>query len=290
MDPSLDLSDFQAKASTWKHVKSDAFDNLFFFKAIALWKFPTIISFLFSDPDLDNNKDWRPVRPLGQGGFGSVGLWQRFDKDGTVKDSIAIKQQRHPRSDQSKSEMILGDKGLAKEAEIMRQLNDFEDPNIIKLRGFRNHAREELWRFYLEFAPWGDLRLLINNYCAWNTHFPEDFLFHVFHGLAHAALGLAAGSFFDYNDRDAQYEEGQACVVHFDLKPENVFLADPIVRREYQYFNYPAIKMGDFGLAVITGPFDVWNPKIYKNRGTPGYIPPVSCSYSFVLDQILTIA
>lgn len=290
MDSSLDLDNFQAKAETWKYVQSDAFNTLFFFKAIALWKFPEIISFLFSDPDLDDDKDWRPVRPLGQGGFGAVGLWQKFDRNGNVKDSIAIKQQRHPRNEQAKAGMMLGDKGLAKEAEIMRQLNDEGVPNIIKLRGFRNHKREKLWRFYLEFAPWGDLRLLKNKYSAWNTHFPEEFLFHVFHGLAHAAVVLKAGNFFDYNDRDAQYEEGQAFVVHFDLKPENVFLADPIVRADYPYFNYPAVKMGDFGLAVITGRFDEWNPRMYRSHGTPGYIPPVRCSHPSLLDQILTMA
>lgn len=173
----------------------------------------------------------------------------------------------------------------------MRQLNDLGNVNIIKLRGFRNHAREELWRFYLEFAPWGDLRLLKNNYCAWNTHFPEEFLFHVFHGLAHAALGLKAGPFFDYNAyRVTRHKDGQAFVVHFDLKPENIFLADPIARTEYECYNYPTIKMGDFGLAAITGWFDESNPRMYSNHGTPGYIPPVSHSYPSLLDQVLTMA
>ncbi len=39
--------------------------------------------------------------------------------------------------------------------------------------------------------------------------------------------------------------------------------------------HYPTAKMGDFGLAIVTGPADTDNPRKYRRAGTPGYRAPV---------------
>ena len=38
---------------------------------------------------------------------------------------------------------------------------------------------------------------------------------------------------------------------------------------------YPAVKLGDFGLAISTYPDDPDNPQCFQNSGTPGYRAPV---------------
>ena len=124
------------------------------------------MEFLNSDVDLDDVDGWRPVRPLGEGGYGLVGLWQKFDDNNTVVDSIAIKQQKYYREAQHHQNMSLGFNGLSREAALMHQVNFGSNRNVIRLRGFRNNKPERLWRYYFEFAPWDDLRILKNKYSA----------------------------------------------------------------------------------------------------------------------------
>ncbi len=140
----LDLFDFQAKASTWTHVGPHALEDPFFFKAVNIWTSEEAV-FLSAHTDLDDDTDWRPIRPLGQGGYGMVGLWQKFDHNDTVIDSIAIKQQNYLRNQASQAKMTHGPHGLAKEAALMHQLNLLRKRNIIKLRGFKNNGPEKLW-------------------------------------------------------------------------------------------------------------------------------------------------
>jgi serine/threonine protein kinase len=66
-----------------------------------------------------------------------------------------------------------------------------------------------------------------------------------------------------------------------DLKHDNVFLgyerpSNDAQDETFLASNYPTIKVGDFGLAVITGPGDADNPTGLWATGTPDYMPPVS--------------
>jgi serine/threonine protein kinase len=191
-----------------------------------------------------------------------------------VVELIAIKQQHYDKDEYTQAQHTFGSDGLALEAVLMHQLNRLKNKNIIRLRNFKNHTPERLWRFYFEYAPGGDLYVLKNNYRAWNTYLPEEFLWHVFHGLAHAALTLHTGPFRDYAT-DRMYAPGKICLVHFDLKPSNIFLGDADADDLHGFSNYPTIKMADFGLAKLTGRFDRKNPTRYRLLGTDGYRPPV---------------
>lgn len=268
----LSLTDFQARAPSWRRIDPAVYASPFFGKAAYHWDHE-VFGFLTGYTDLDDDDhDWRPVRPLGKGGFGIVGLWQKFNNYDTVKDSIAIKQQAYDEDEEFQASMTIGEDGLAMEAAIMQQLNVHGNRNIIRLRDFKNNAAEKLWRFYFEFAPYGDLRVLQSNYRAWSTYFPEDFLWHVFHGLANAALTLHEGPF---HGLDGGFIEGPY-VLHFDLKPSNIFLSDPVDEEDYDFSNFPTVKMADFGVAKLTSPDDSQNPKDYRGLGTKGYHPPVS--------------
>ena len=267
----LDLDDFQHSEDSWWLPVPGALADPFFYRAAYYWGQDETL-FLNSATDLDDDTGWRPVRPLGKGGYGIVGLWQKTDNNGTVLDSLAIKQQRY-HSKPHVQEQLMAASGIAYEAGLMYQLNQQGCSNIIKLRGFKNHPLDRLWRFYFEFAEWGDLRRLETNYRAWNTYLPEEFLWQVFHGLANAALALAVGEFHEIGEKSGP--ETDSYIVHFDLKPENIVLGDRTDLDHSHFSNYPMAKMADFGLARSTNHRDRKNPAIYRFLGTPGYYPPV---------------
>jgi serine/threonine protein kinase len=273
----LDLANFDAEAPTWRHPILHASSLWFFIKTLYHWKLDEAI-FLNSDPDLDDDTNWRPARPLGRGGYGLVGLWEKLDENGNLLDSIAIKQQKYMATQEEQESLTVGGNGLSYEAELMHQLNAFDCPNIIKLKGFKDNEAERLWRYYFEFADFGNLHDLKVNYMAWNTYLPEEFLWHVFHSLATAGLALGDSDFHEYRDGTANLRLENWFVVHFDLKPQNVVLGKPVDKMSSHFSNYPVVKMMDFGLARITGPADPNNPSGYWTRATPGHKPPVRLS------------
>ena len=79
----------------------------------------THLSFLFTDPDIEKKTSaeaWEPVRCVGNGCFGRVGLWQRRNKNDDILDEVAIKEAK-------KDHEVDGYPGLAREAAIKRDLN-----------------------------------------------------------------------------------------------------------------------------------------------------------------------
>lgn len=121
-------------------------------------------------------------------------------------------------------------------------------------------------------------------------HFPEAFLWEVFHYQIEAAAAMANGPVNGHWD----FEE----IVHRDIKPGNgifilfgflvfwwhnvirshantnlptVFLANPDLAENPFY---PVAKLGDWGLAIETAISDSRNPRYYTGAGTRGYMAP----------------
>ncbi len=65
------------------------------------------------------------------------------------------------------------------------------------------------------------------------------------------------------------------------LNGKLVFLGDepPHHANSVLASHYPTAKMGDFGLAIVTGPADTDNPRKYRRAGTPGYRAPVRLNF-----------
>ena len=143
------------------------------------------------------DKEWGPVRLLGQGGFGLVGLWEKRDINNKTVDRVAIK---HAEVLKDKG-LYLGDSPpLLKEAVVHHDLNTKNADAFPWLRRYKYHRGQNLLstrfrvphaqRMYLEFCEHGDLDTLRSRYRLWDQHLPELFIWRVFHQLAMAGDAL----------------------------------------------------------------------------------------------------
>lgn len=116
--------------------------------------------------------------------------------------------------------------------------------NLVRLIGFCSEGRHRLLVY--EFMKNGSL---------------DNFIFQGRKGLTwlqryNIALGTARGITY-------LHEECRDCIVHCDIKPENILLDD----------NYNS-KVSDFGLAKLVNPKDHRYRTLTNVRGTRGYLPP----------------
>ena len=221
----------------------------------------------FFEEDEEEDKEWGPVRLLGKGGWGCVGLWQKRDDQNQVIDELALKEQKfketrtpeHLEVDPRKFPRLL------KEAVIQRDLNKKGTNAILRLRGYkyidwgtrqleelRRPIKEGRYRMYLAYAPHGDLEHLKELYRAWDHYLPELFVWHVFHRLAVASHALhdappADSLYYDSKEisliqkllerqkKTAGSDHKQRSLdlrfwfcLHLDLKPLNVLLDDEL--------------------------------------------------------------
>lgn len=113
----------------------------------------------------DDEFEWEGVRPLGQGSFGTVGLWAAKNNKGvTVKVSnheTVIQQQQQLTGPQElavkQCDQPEGKDRIPREALIMNQLNQFQCSNILRLENFKIYSEHYIWRYYLELCPYGNL-------------------------------------------------------------------------------------------------------------------------------------
>ena len=105
--------------------------------------------------------EWKGVRVLGQGGQGFVGLWEKYDENGNVVDSVAVK------------DIYYGDVGYrvgeqCGEWLIMTRLTGGPETdtcwNFVWPRGYVNMGGARKHRLLLEYCPYGDLHGLIQSY------------------------------------------------------------------------------------------------------------------------------
>ena len=90
---------------------------------------------------------------------------------------------------------------------------------------------------------------------------PEPFIWYIAEQLASAGNTMHIG----FEDDD------NAEIVHRDIKPGNVFLAE---NDGAQYPAYPRPVLGDFGVAFKTRTGDPNNPRWFQREGTPNFMAP----------------
>ncbi|MCJ1286837.1 hypothetical protein MMC26_006183 [Xylographa opegraphella] len=81
------------------------------------------------------------------------------------------------------------------EVKIHRRLSSLsqDTESILQLKHVRRFPAQNKERLYLEWAPHGNLRVLIARYLRWRRYLPEPFLWYLFHKLAKASVILQYG-------------------------------------------------------------------------------------------------
>ena len=239
--------------------------------------------FMFTDKFDSSGADrWVPVRPLGAGSYGAVGLFEHRDDDGLVEDYVVAKYAEVCEKDSVRKNIS----GISREAAIMMQLNEIPNSEgVLFLRNFRHYADNKMWLHLLEYCPSLDLEGLRLTYKAMRKTFPEAFLWYTFYALAKGLVTMEEGPFGE--DLKPSKVRNGAYLVHRDLKPSNTFMGyshieqdpDKVLSDPANYMgtclDYPHAKIADFGLSKITTNGDPENTA-YKQAhvGTAQWRPP----------------
>lgn len=210
---------------------------------------------MFDDDDIDD-AEWGPVRILGAGSYGRVGLWQKRDEAGQPVDELAMKENTYnPRtalpSEVGPLDANAGPSRLLKEAVIQRELNDKDDraaPFLRRYKFLSEHRSHEQGRYrcYLEFCPHDNLLRLGGMYRAWDTYLPEVFLWHAFHRLAISCRALhdtPRPDSYAWNQSVDLLARRKGYCLHLDIKPANVLL--DYASEDPRDHDFPGAKLSD---------------------------------------------
>ncbi|XP_047342230.1 G-type lectin S-receptor-like serine/threonine-protein kinase At1g34300 [Impatiens glandulifera] len=171
---------------------------------------------------------------LGEGGFGAV--YKGILANRTV---VAVKQLEG---------IEQGEKQFRMEVATISSTHHL---NLVRLIGFCSEGRHRLLVY--EFMKNGSLDSFL---FASNEGQQEEEKVLNWEARFGVILGTARGITY-------LHEECRDCIVHCDIKPENILLDD----------NYNA-KVSDFGLAKLINPKDHRYRTLKSVRGTRGYLPP----------------
>lgn len=146
--------------------------------------------------------------------------------------------------------------------------------------GFVKQPYYREWRTYMEDCVYGNITRTMMCYQAWGYHVPEAFVWWTFWWLIQGcrAMDIQTGEPFQLFVEPFQTRPlAGSFMLANDIKTENCFFGDarPYCNTGAPFDNYPAARIGDFGLAQIVSISDTNRPKML-HTGTVPWIAPVS--------------
>jgi serine/threonine protein kinase len=229
---------------------------------------------------------------VGAGSFGRVALLVKKSPDGQTLDTLALKEADHMWVSR---EARKGEPNLPIEVAINRDLNTHDAVHISYLRSYKYGKSTKRGRLYLRhyqygkyntfpkqtladlYFPQGDLDLLHKAYLVYGHWLPEWFIYEVLRDFCKSLKALDEAPPVDTKVKlNARRELFKT--VHQDLKPENIFLDDVILKSDTHKGvpDRPMPVLADFGEADYTHPDDSKNPVSLARGGTRGYKPLVT--------------
>ncbi|OAG41829.1 hypothetical protein AYO21_03832 [Fonsecaea monophora] len=240
---------------------------------------------LYFEQDEADDAEWGPIRLIGRGGYGIVGLWQKRNDQNQIVDELILKQSKYNEAttnvEATEADPAAYPRQLT-EAVIHRDINSQYPGVSPQLREYKficddRRGQTGRYRFYLEYCPYGSLYRLSRLYRCWDTYLPEVFIWHLFHSLAKACEALRDAPPYDSRAIKEEYLEivhlEDLFCLHLDWKPDNVLLGYPHGGEEY-----PSVLLNDYGLSLYSAYHDseelrVWNPTETWWRGTRSHKP-----------------
>jgi serine/threonine protein kinase len=221
-------------------------------------------------PDISKPADhtWKYEKKLGAGSEGTVHLWSRLDTNQKIVERMVIKNL------QTVDSHIIQEgpaKGQLLQVYIQQKLvpngsGSTEVYTVPTLAARKLDRYDDAWRTYHPYYSMGSFDHLVhvNTRNRRSRFLPEPFIWLTLHRLMSAAVAM---------DQRLQTTPGEGpCVIHNDIKSENIFLGHPgSLGRDEDYIMYPPAYLGDFGMSYLTSDDESWRHKI---RGTVGWCAP----------------
>ena len=187
-------------------------------------------STIIGDSKIDAEKDYKKLQILGEGSFSIV-----YEAQNRITDIMRAMKIIKKKSNSSKED----------ENEIINEINilkTMDHPNIVKI--FEFYSNNEYYSIIMEYCRGGKLVNEIKSYAPFDEKYTAYIMYQIFSAINYC-----------HNMN----------IIHRDLKPENIL----IVNKNKNY-NYPNIKIGDFGMSKVVEKNSVQNTIV----GTIHYIAP----------------
>ncbi|PVH77365.1 hypothetical protein DL98DRAFT_656798 [Cadophora sp. DSE1049] len=223
---------------------------------------------------------WKGVRFLGDGASAMAGLWEGQGRPDVpalpFKQVVIMEVLKISRSLEYERDFLISC-NRSNSTHLLKMLQDSDVVSRASNEGLGPQWDDVHRRLFLEYCSLGSLEDLLHKRGIETKHFTEKSLWLILNCLVDGLLAMEYGCEFQTNPQNGQSyhpgrREGWNPIIHFDIKPDNVFLANDAL-----HYVTPIFKFADFGLAAydfLDDPFTDEERESFRRNGTEDYYPP----------------